>query len=117
MALNATRCTFLVLERAALAVQRFQNMPGNRFTFAIRVSGQDQLVGVFQRIGDGLDAFWDFALDLPVHGKVFVRAHRSVLGGQVAHMAETGEHVCNRLPRYLLMVLALAGDSTTTTFI
>ena len=32
-------------------------------------------------------------VDLPDHGEVFVRLHRAVLGGQVADMAEAGQHL------------------------
>ena len=31
-------------------------------------------------------------IDLPDHGEIVVRLHRAVLGGQVADMAEAGQH-------------------------
>jgi hypothetical protein len=71
-----------------LLLEDFQHMPGNGLAFAVRVGGQDQLVGAFEGVGDVLDSLLAAGIDLPGHGEVVVRLHRAFLGGQVADMAE-----------------------------
>ena len=66
-------------------------MPGDGFAFAIRVGGEDELVGLFDRVGDFLHDFLRLRVDVPVHLEVFVGLDRAVLGRQVAHMAERGD--------------------------
>ena len=66
-------------------------MPGNRLAFAIRVGGEDQLVGLFDRVRDFLHDFLGLRVDIPVHLEVFVGLDRAVLGRQVAHVAERGD--------------------------
>ena len=91
-ALNTTRSTG-ILPSACRLLQHFQHMPGDRLAFAVRVGGEDQLVGALQGVGDVLDALLGAVVDLPGHGEIVVRLHRAVLGGQVADMAEARQHL------------------------
>ena len=67
-------------------------MPGNGFAFPVRVGCQNQPVIVLQGIGNIRQALGGFAVHFPGHGKILVRAHRAILGWQVAHMAVGGQH-------------------------
>ena len=82
----------LVLQRALL-LQHFQHVPGNRLALAIRVGGENQPVGILDRLGDVGEALAGGAVDLPGHGEILVGPHRSVLGGQIADMAERGQNL------------------------
>ena len=75
-----------------LLPKHLQHMPGNRLALAVGVGGQDQLVGMFDGVGDLVDALLRALVDVPGHGEVVVRLDRTVLGGEVADMAETGEN-------------------------
>ena len=77
----------------ALLLEHVQNVPGNRFTLAIRVGRENEAVGGFHRVGDVLHALGRGAVHFPGHLEVLVRAHGAVLGGQVADMAEGGQHL------------------------
>ncbi len=68
-------------------------MPRDRLAFAIRVGGQDDLVGVLDRLSDLGDALGALGVHFPDHGEIVVRIDRPVLGGQVADMAHAGDHV------------------------
>ena len=97
MALKVTRWTVLTLQRLAVLVERFQDVPGNGFAFAIRVGGEDQVVGGFHRVGDVFDPCFDgLGIDLPGHGEIVVRLHRTILGGQVADMSVRGQDLIVR---------------------
>jgi hypothetical protein len=50
MALKTTRSTGLSF--STLAAQHLQHVPGDRLALAVRVGGEDQLVGVLHRLGD-----------------------------------------------------------------
>ena len=80
------------LAQHMLLLEHFQDVPGDGLAFAVRVGGQDQLVGAFDGGGDVLDLGLGAGIDFPDHGEVFVRLDRAVLGGQVADMAEAGQH-------------------------
>ena len=67
----------IFFDRAALC-ERLLQMPADRFALAVRVGCEDQLIVVFQRIGDGLDVFFAgsrqppkasqiHSRDLPIH--------------------------------------------------
>jgi hypothetical protein len=90
-------------------------MPGDRFAFAVGVGREIEPLGAAHRLGHRLDVLLGFAVDLPRHREIVVGQHRAVLGRQVADMA-IARHDLVVGPRYLLMVFALAGDSTMTTF-
>ena len=76
----------LVLDQPAV-FQQLQQMPGNGLTFAVRVSGQQQVVCFLQRLRDLLDVF-RIAIDHVVaHGEVIGRVDRAFLGDQIAHVA------------------------------
>ena len=113
MALKTTRSTVLLLERALL-LEHFEHVPGDGLALAVGVGGEDELVGLLHRLGDVGEALLRLGVDLPEHVEIGVRIDRAVLGRQVADMAERGQDLVAG-PRYLLIVLALAGDSTTTT--
>ena len=115
IALKVTRLTgvsFLIERRLVSASCK---LPTDRFPLAIGVGCEDQGVVFFQRIGNRLDVFFAVVADLPLHLKFVVGIDRSVLGRQVPHMAIGGQNRVVGGPRYLLIVFALAGDSTTTT--
>ncbi len=80
----------LVLDQLLL-LQHVEDVPGDGFALAIRVGGEDQLVGVLERIADVGEALARGGVDFPGHGEVLVGQHRAVLGRQVAHMAIAGE--------------------------
>ena len=67
------------------------DVPGNRLAFAIRVGGEVEGLGAFQRLGDGADLLVAAGVGLPVHGEILVRADAAILRRQVAHVPETGE--------------------------
>ena len=77
--------------RAPLA-QRLQQVPRDRLALAGRIGGEDQLVVVLQRLGDGADVFSGFRIDLPGHFEPVGGIDRAVLGGQVADMAVGGQN-------------------------
>ena len=90
-------------------------MPGDRFALAVGVGGEDQLVGAFERLGDIVEPSGRFGVDLPDHLEIGLGIDRSILGREVPDMAEGGQNLVGG-PKYLLIVLALAGDSTMTIF-
>ena len=71
------------LDRLALqhlaGVERFKNVPRDRFPFAIRVGCEDQAVGILHRVGDFLDVLDRFSIDVPRHREVLVGLHGTVL--------------------------------------
>ena len=82
----------LVLERALL-FHHLQHVPGDRFALAIRVGCEDQPVGALQRLGDVVEPAGRLGIDLPDHLEIGVRIDRSVLGREVADMAERGQNL------------------------
>ncbi len=80
----------LVLDQLLLP-KHVEHVPGNSLAFAIRVGGEDQFVGVLQRVADIGEALLRLGVDFPDHGEIVVGQHRSVLGRQVADMAEARE--------------------------
>jgi len=79
-----------VLQNAA-RVQHLAHMPGDRLALAIRVGGEEQLVGAAHRLGDRLHVLLGPAVDLPRHRKIGVGQDGSVLRRQVADMAVAGD--------------------------
>ena len=79
-------------QRLAL-LQQVEDVPADRFPFAVGVSREDEAVALLRGIGDGLHllAIALVGIDLPVHREVLVRAHAAVLGRQVADVAVAGE--------------------------
>ena len=77
----------LVLERL-LFLQHLEHVPRDRFAFAIRVGGEDQLVGALERPRDIIDPLVRPGVDLPKHVEIVVRVDGAVLGGQVADVAK-----------------------------
>ena len=104
----------LAFKQAAFA-QDLADVPADRLAFAIQVGRQIDVVGRLRRLGNRLDVFLVALDDLVGHGKVVLGIDRTLLGLQIAHMA-VGSEDMKSLPRYLLIVFALAGDSTTSRF-
>lgn len=76
-----------------LAVQQsLLKVPRDRLALAVGVSGQDQVVVVFQRVGDGLDVLFAVGRDFPLHVELVVDIDRPVLGRQVADVAIGCQH-------------------------
>ena len=92
MALNTTRSTACFPMRVLL-LEHLEHVPGDRLALAVGVGGQDQLVGAFDRPGDVVEALLGLVVDLPEHAEIVLGIDRSVLGRQVAHMAERGQHL------------------------
>ena len=67
-------------------------MPRNGLALAIRVGCKVELAALADGLGDGVDAFLRLGIDLPVHGEIFIRADRTILGRQVADMTVRGQH-------------------------
>ncbi len=80
----------LVLE-CLLLLEHFEHMPRDRFTFAIRVGGEDQLVGILQGVGDVIDPLLRLRIDLPKHAEIVIRVDRAVFRGEVADVAKRGQ--------------------------
>src|SRR5262249_539256 len=74
-------------------LEHLQDVPGDRLALAVRVGGEDELVGALDRLGDVAEALLRLAVDLPDHLEVALGVDRAVLGGQVAPMAERGQHL------------------------
>ena len=81
----------VLLHRLA-AGQRLEQVPGDRLALAVGVGGEDQLLVVLQRLGDGADVLGAVGGDLPLHREVVLGVDRAVLGRQVADVAVGGEH-------------------------
>ncbi len=82
----------LALEVFAVLQQLIQ-MPGDGFTFAVRVSRQVQGVGVLEFAGDGLDVLV-VALDgLVLHLEIVLGIHSAFFGYQVAYVSVGGEYL------------------------
>ena len=92
MALNTTRSMPWSFE-GALLLQDFQHVPGNRLALAVGVGGEDQLVGILDRLGDVGEPLLRLGVDLPEHVEVGVRVDRAILRRQVADMAERGQNL------------------------
>ena len=80
----------LAVERLFL-LQKFEDVPGDRFAFAIGVGRQDEFVGALDRTRDIVEPLGRLGIDLPEHAKIVIRVHRAALGRQVADMAERGQ--------------------------
>ena len=76
-----------------LGIEDFAHMPGDGFPFAIRVSGQIEAIGAFERVDDFFDLFGRARVDFPIHGEVFVGAHGTVFGRQIADVAIARQHL------------------------
>jgi hypothetical protein len=75
----------------ALFPKRLQHVPGNGLALAVRVGGQDELLGALDRLGDIGDPLRAPVLERPDHAEVVIRVDRAVLGGQIADMPEGGQ--------------------------
>ena len=79
-----------------LLVQNFQNVPADRFPFAVGVGRKDDAVGALGGLGDFGQAFGALGVRLPVHGEVVVGQDRAILGRQVADVAVRGQDLIAR---------------------
>jgi len=71
-------------------LQHLAHVPRNGLALAVRIGGQIQVIGTFDRLGDFLQVLFGPGVDFPIHFEVGLRAHRSVLGRQVADVAIGG---------------------------
>ncbi len=78
--------------QGVLLLQHGAHVPRDRLALAVRVGGEIELLRALQGAGDGRDLAGTALVGLPVHGEIIVRTHAAVLGRQVAHVAETGQH-------------------------
>ncbi|MFK4589746.1 hypothetical protein ABIF55_005160 [Bradyrhizobium diazoefficiens] len=85
----------LILE-SALFLQHLQHVPGDGLALAIRVGGENQAVGVLQRLGDIVEPAGRLGVDLPDHLEIGVRIDGTVLRREVADMAERGQNLIGR---------------------
>ena len=76
-----------------LVLQNTQDVPGDGLALAVGVGGQDQLVGVFDRVGDLFHHLDGPAIHVPVHLEVLVGLDGAVLGRQVAHVPVGRQHL------------------------
>ena len=76
-----------------LLLEHLEHMPGDGLALAVRVGGQDQLVGPFDRPHDLVHVLLGLGVDLPEHVEIVLGIDRAVLGRQVPHMAERGQHL------------------------
>ena len=77
----------LILERL-LFLQHLEHVPRDRFAFAIRVGGEDQLVGALERPRDIIEPLVRPGVDLPKHVEIVVGIDGAILGGQVPDVAK-----------------------------
>ena len=98
-------------------LEHLQDVPGDRLALAIGVGRQNELVRVFDRPGDLVQALLRLGIDLPDHAKIGIRLDRTGFGRQVANMAERGQNfvalaeilidrfrLCGRLHQYKIHV-------------
>jgi len=83
-------------------------VPGDRLALAIRVGGEDELVGIFDGVGNFPDDFLRLTIHVPVHVEVVVGFHRAILGRQVADVPIGGDDLVGR-PQVLVDGLRLGG--------
>src|SRR5260370_1155406 len=88
-------CPSAPTRRAAEAAppEHLEHMPGDRRALAVRVGGENELVGALDRLGDVAHALLRLAVDLPEHAEIGVGVDRAVLGRQVADMAKGRQHL------------------------
>ena len=82
----------LRLERL-LFLEHLQHVPGDRFAFAVRVGGEDELVGIFDGAGDIVQPLRRLGINLPEHAEIVVGIDGTALRRQIAHMAKRGHHL------------------------
>jgi hypothetical protein len=94
-------------------LEHLQDVPGDRFAFAIGVGRQNELIGVLHRAGDIVQPLLRLGIDFPKHAEIGTGVDRTAFGRQVAHMAKGGQdfvafseifvdrfRLCGRLHQY-----------------
>ena len=94
-ALKTTRSTGLSAD-GLLRAQHLEDVPGDRLALAVGVGGEDDAVGVLDRLDDVGEALARFGVDFPAHREILVRADGAVLGGQIADVAVGGQDLVVR---------------------
>ena len=79
------------LERPPI-LQHRADVPGDRLAFPVGVGRQIEGAGALQSFGDRGHLPDAALVGLPIHGEILLRTDGSVLGRQVADMAEAREH-------------------------
>jgi hypothetical protein len=85
----------LRLDRLFL-LEHFQHVPGDRLALAVRVRGEDQLVGALYGAGDVVQPLGSLVIDLPNHAEIVVRIDRAIFRGEVADMTKRGQDLIAR---------------------
>ena len=80
----------LVLDQPAF-LQDLGDMPADRFTLAIRVGRQQDVVGALGGLGNRIDMLFILVDHVVVHGEPVVRVDRAFLRNQVTHMPIRGQ--------------------------
>ena len=76
-----------------VAMQDLGKVPGDGLTLAVRVGGEQHIVGTGSCLEDGVDVALVAVDQLVGHGKTLRRVDRAVFAPQVAHVAVGGEHL------------------------
>ena len=76
-----------------LFFEHFQHVPGDCFTLAVRVGGEDQLVGVLELSRNVINALVRFGIDFPQHAKIGFGIDGAILGGEVANMTKRSQYL------------------------
>ena len=82
----------LVLD-GVLLLERFEDVPGDRLALAVGVGREDELVGALDGACDAVQSLLRLGIDFPKHVEIVLGIDRSVLGRQVANMAERSENL------------------------
>ncbi len=105
----------LALEVAAL-LQQLVQVPGNGLALAVRVGGEVQRVGLRQCFAIGLDVLFVALDDAVASSRTRARDPPRLPWAPGRARGHRRPAPRSLLPRYFLMVFALAGDSTITRF-
>ena len=81
----------LVLDQPLL-FQMLEQVPGNRFAFAIRVGSEEQVIGALQFGNDRADVLGVLVDQLVLHLEAARDIHRAILGHEITHMAVRSEY-------------------------
>ena len=68
-------------------MELLDDMPGNGLPLAIRVSGEIELISLFDCARNLSQSLFPALVDRPLHVEVFVRLYRTILRWQIAHVA------------------------------
>ena len=84
-----------VLQHPA-GLQSLDDVPGDGLALTVRVGGKNEPIRALHGAGDVGDTLGGLGVDLPQHGEILVRLHRTVLRRQIADVAEGSQHLVAR---------------------